>query len=74
MTDAAQNGHEPVGVAGDPVDLVAMPRDLVQTILDYLVRCPAGDVYVILRRLDEQVVPLPPAPEEVANLAGEAAP
>jgi len=43
---AGQNGH------ADPEETIIVPRDLMQEILDYLARCPAGGVYQILRRLE----------------------
>lgn len=40
---------------GSAPETIALPRELVQGILDYLARCPAGDVYPLLRALDEQL-------------------
>lgn len=44
MTD---NGEEP--------DKVELPRELLQAMLNYLGTCPAGQVYPLLRALDEQL-------------------
>jgi hypothetical protein len=44
MTD---NGQQP--------DTIELPRELLQAVLDYLGTCPAGQVYPLLRALDEQL-------------------
>ena len=62
---ATANGRvEPVAVAVEG-ELVSMPRDLLQAILDYLCTCPAGQVYPLIRRLDTELAPVAaPGPDE----------
>lgn len=43
MTD---NGNQP--------DTITISRELMQQMIDYLSRCPAGDVWMILRRLEDE--------------------
>lgn len=42
-----QNGAEP--------DVVTIPRELLQAMLDYLGTCPAAQVYPLLRRLETEI-------------------
>jgi len=47
-TKAAENGQP-------DVERISLPRPLVQAMLDVIVRMPAGDVYMLLRQLDEEL-------------------
>jgi hypothetical protein len=56
MTD---NGEQP--------DIVVLPRELMQAILDALGTLPAGQVYPLLRRIDDELSLSAPPPPVAVN-------
>lgn len=62
---AAENGRQE--------DTVTLPRSLVQAMIDAIGRMPAGEVYPLLRALDEQLG-LGAAPQPASQPAQEQAP